>query len=271
MPPLLCASPFILDQSFPRCEQDLLIIAHALGEIQNHIECDRIHLILTTDLQQIVEEFDWSRTGPYPLLGEIFKLLNLWFLQPHDRLVKIDVENIDNYHPHPLPQSCRKEGLTIFWSDEVGRILTLHDRYSRSKFFIGIGCESAFAGEKLGLLDNPNNQRAFPLIGPREIDLLQDAYEWSTPLDIHQKEVTFQDVHKNYKILGATHIQSPTSGSHYKVMFRGQRPWVLDPNNDPIPERFLRELIEITGYPINVIKTALVFGKLPDRVIRFKS
>ena len=57
MPPLLCASPVILDQSFPRNEYELRIVAIALGEIEKLISENRIHVLLTDVLSQIILEF----------------------------------------------------------------------------------------------------------------------------------------------------------------------------------------------------------------------
>ncbi len=271
MTPLLCASPVILDQSFPRDDSELLLVADALGELEGHLQKDTVHLILTADLRAFVEAFDWTRTGPYPLLNDIFRLLNQWFLQPHDRLVGVNVSEVENYKPHPLPRGTEKQGLVEIWSDEVGRMLVLHDACcTGNEFFVGVACVFAFAGEDVGEYDNPSNQRVFPLVGPDTIDQLADAYEWDVPSDVHRKHVGFDDAHKNCMAIGATRVDSPSGGSHYRVIFEGRRPWVLDPNTDPIPERFLRELVGITGYPIAVIKTVLINGKLPPKVLRFE-
>ena len=69
MPPLICGSPLILDQSFPRDEEELSAVARALGEIEKQLENNDIHLVLTEGLAQIVEEFDWvNRGSSYSLL-----------------------------------------------------------------------------------------------------------------------------------------------------------------------------------------------------------
>lgn len=272
MPPLLCPSPVILDQSFPRDEYELRLVGEALGEIQNCIEKNRAHLILTDILRDLVESFDWVRTGPYPLLSIIFGLLNQWLLQPHVRLIEVDVSNVDDYQPHPLPQSTGKQGLAECWADEVGKLLTLHDSFcTGTQFFVGIACESAFAGEDLGEYDNPTGQRAFPLVGPDDLNQLLDAYDWQIPIDMYDRSVSFDSAFKNCGIIGATHVDPPASGSHYKVHFEGQRPWPLDKNTDPVPERYLRELTAITGYRLSVIKYALINGELPPKTLRFET
>ena len=186
MPPLICASPIILDQSFPRNEDELRIVKVALGEIQYFIENDLAHVILTNGLRDIVESFDWNQSSKY----DIYKLLDQWFLQKHKRLVEIDVSNIKDYVAHPIPKGCSGQGLVIFWADELGRMLVLHDRCCPvGRFFIGVGCERAFAGDCLGEYDNPNGERVFPLVGPENINKLAEAYEWVLPKGRIKKKV----------------------------------------------------------------------------------
>ncbi len=270
MPPLICASPIILDQSFPRNKNELNIIAISLGELQDYIEKDKIHLILTAGLRDLIDEFDWNPSRPYPLLNEIYRLITHWFLQPNNRLVEINVEHVKKHEPHPVPIGTENEGLVDFWADELGKILTLHDEYStRNEFFIGVACEPAFANNDTCQYDIQNDSRVFPLVGPDTLDQLNDAYKWDIPPNIRQKSVSFNDALKNVSILGATAIDSPSGGSHYKVKFEGERPWTLDPNVDPVPDRFLRELTCITHYPLLVIKTALINGCIPEKRLRF--
>lgn len=112
----------------------------------------------------------------------------------------------------------------MFWSDEMGKILWIHDSCChREIFFVGIACEFAFSGEEPGTYHNPDNSRAFPLVGPDDLDTLDDAYDWDTPYDIHQKQVSFDAARKRCTVIGATGIEPPSSGSHYKVKFKGQR------------------------------------------------
>ncbi len=273
MPPLLCASPVILDQSFPRDNDELTLVAGALGEIEGLLQTDKARLVLTDVLRDLVEDFEWQRAGPFLLLNDIHRLLNQWFLQPHERLVKIDVSHIERYRPHPLPKGRENQGLIEFWSDELGKMLVFHDSYCCStEYFIGVACESAFSGGTLTEYDNPDSRRAFPLVGPNEVEYLSDAYDWSDiPADIHQRKVTFDNACRNCFLIGAIRIDNPSSGSHYKVRFKGSRPWILDSNYDPVLEDHLKELVEITGYPLNVIKTALIEGRMPmKRVLRFQ-
>jgi len=270
MPPLICCSPAILDQSFPRNEEELTIVAVALGEIQGCIQGDEVYLIITHDLRELILAFDWNVRSRYPLLLDIYRLLDQWMLQRHEHLVEINVSEVCEHCPHPVPQGCTLVGLVEIWSDEVGKILFLHDRCCpRREFFIGVACASAFAGKEKGAYDNPDGNRCFPLIGPDDLNQIADAYEWDIPPNIHQKNVSFDDVMKNYNAIGASCVESPSSGSHFLVKFDRGRSWPLDRNFDPLPVDHLRQLIAITGYPLAVIKTALINGKLPEKVLRF--
>lgn len=275
MPKLLCPSPVILDQSFPRDDDELNLVAVALGELQLYIEEDKAHLIVTNILRDLVadfEGFDWTPPSRDKIQGEIYRLIQQLLLRKHERLVQldnyIDLSSIREYSPHPIPKGCEKQGLVEMWSDELGIILVLHEQCrKKDEYFIGVACEHGFAGEPIGEYDNSENTRAFPLVGLENIDILADAYEWDTPKDIHQKPVSFQNAKKNIHIIGGTIAR--TEGDHFNVVFEGGRTWPLT-LRDPVPPPFLDELVPITHYPLKVIKTALITGKLPTKINKFE-
>lgn len=273
MPPLLCLSPVLLDQSFPRDEEELQRVAIALGEIQGCIENDEAHLVVTEPLEEVVEVFEWDHPqlcSMYSLLQIIRDLLNQWFLQRHERLVKLKVPEDLDFQSHPVPKGSENQGLVEDWSVEVGKVFALHSECSKSReFFIGVACDCAFAGEELGEYDNPGSNPTFPLIGPEDVNSLADAYEWSVPDGIRRRAVCFDDAYRNCFLLGATSIGPPSGGSHYKVKFpECDRPWPLDRNVDPLPLRFLKQLVPLAGYPLEVIIYALVNGVLPEYRLR---
>lgn len=269
MPPLICCSPVILDQSFPRNRLELNLVVDTLVKIQEQIKCDEVHLILTEQLAELVENFDWNIREEYAILRDIYNLLNQWFLQQHERLIRIDLSDINEYYKHPIPEGCESQGLVDFWSDEVGKLLSKHDNHcSRNEFFIGIACESAYCIGQPRHYINPESLRVFPLVGPVEISSLEDAYDWCISPEVRNKNVSFQDVIRNYRAIGSHSLERPDGGSHFKLKFKGHRPWILDSNIDPVAKNHLRELISITGYPFSVIKYTLLYGKLPERRIR---
>lgn len=270
MPPLLCPSPTLLDQTFPRSFEELRRVGIAFGSLQEMLENDSAHLVVTDSLADLVQLFDWQREDAqdeYPLLLTIFTLLTNWFLQQHERLVRIAVPPGLPFSPHPLPIGTDPRGLVDDWSSEVGALLALHASIaSQGEFFIGIPCDSAFAGSALGSYSQSLAGAAFPLVGPREAVSLSDAYEWALPAGIRDRSISFKDALANCHCLGEATIDEPHGGSHYKVKFAGKaRPWPLDRNVDPIPERFIRELVQITGYPFEVVISALSSGTLPHR------
>jgi hypothetical protein len=158
--------------------------------------------------------------------------------------------------------------LVEIWSDELGIILVLHDQCcNKDEYFIGVACEQGFAGEPVSEYDNSENTRAFPLVGPNNIKILAEAYEWDTLPNIHDKQVGFQDAKKNIHVIGG--IVARCKGDHFNVVFEGGRTWTLT-LRDPVPPPFLDELVPITHYPLRVIKTALITGKLPRKILKFE-
>lgn len=276
MPCLLCLSPVLLDQSFPRDEEELRTVASALGELEKFLSGDSAQLITTQTLFDFIGAFDWASTNPN-LLTEIYRFLSQILLRQDDRIVDMDKYiNLSNssttqtHYPHPLPGRCEnQEGLLDLWSDELGKILCVHDQCVSDDFFIGVACANGFSGESLDEYINPKEYRVFPLICPDNINILLDAYEWDIPNDIHQRSVSVENVKRNCKVIGGV-LEKPDRDSHYKVKFQGQRSWTFSINDDPVPEPYLRELVDLTPFPKNVIKAALISGSLPARVLRLE-
>jgi hypothetical protein len=241
MPPLLCGSPCILDQSFPRSTHELETVIDALGAIEECVQENLAHLLLTDTLAELTETFDWNRTKDYPLLIDIYRLLAIWFLQPHERLVRIRTDGVREYVRHPVPEGVDDKGLAEFWAEELGKLLVLHDRCAEDdRYFIGIACERAFAGGEINKYIEPLPTRYFPLVGPGGIGQLSDAFVWEgVPKNAKDRWVSVADARKRLFLLGAKAIESPERGSHYRVTFPGRRSWVLDSNCDPVPDTFL--------------------------------
>lgn len=268
MPPLICVPPAILDQSFPRTDSELKRAALALGNMVVALDSNEAGLILTPILRDFVQDFDFEDRADYPLLLDIHRLLAQLLLQPHDGVVQVDLSRVVGHHPHPIPVGCGGDNLTVFWADEMGRLLLVHGRTSPpGLFYIGVACIYAFAGERQGRYDS--DQRAFPLVGIHDFRTrLTDADEWDVDANVRRTPVTFRLAKRNCGVIGAVGVKSPSSGSHYKVIFPGTRSWVLDSNHSRIPEQYLRELCDITGYPIDVIWHALLRGEMPGKRAR---
>jgi hypothetical protein len=272
MPPLLCPSPEILDQSREREGDELQRIAVALGSIVETVSVGAAHVLLTPILREVVSGFARQPWKHHGLMLEVYRLLSYWFLQRHDALVELDVSSVTDYDAHAVPVGCTKGGLVPFWADELGRLLVIHDECGPSNgFSIGIACDRAFAGEPLGAFDGAHAGRVFPLVGPDQVkSVLLDAYEWEIDRNLIRKHISLRLARENCFALGATKVLPPERDSHFKFVFPGHpRNWTLSRNDDPVPVRYLRQLCDITGYPLGVVRHALLAGVLPGKRLRF--
>jgi len=268
MPPLLCPPPNLVDQNFPRSVRELNSVRTALGAIVRLLDQEKCELMLTGVLREFITQldqgFDWSRIAEYPELQVILSILAQFGLQQHG-VQTIDVSHIAEYTRHPLPTGCEDSEFAMSWSDELGRLWILHSQHcSPGSYFIGVACARAFAGEPKGTYANPDHYPEFPLVGPDEVTTLDDSCDWEIPLDLHQREVSFDDAYKRVRILGGR-VEKPNASSHYQVRFEGKRSWPLDRNLQRIPDRFIKQLQPITGYPFDVIKYVLLVGDWPKR------
>ena len=275
MPSYVCLSPTLADHCFPRSEKQLRIVAIALGRLSELAEEQKIKIIQTSLFSQLVEGCSWEQPG---LIGEIYRHLQCWFLLAGHQTVAADLDDIQNFALHPLPKGCAEwEGFQDYWAAEMGKLLVKHDTCSdRGDYFIGIACELAFADLAPNTYE-PNVQgRRFPLVGPNTCDctsshaLLSDGEEFDVPGWVKDAQVSFSQAKKNITVIGASHVDDPRGGggSHYIVNFPGKRPWPLDKNHDPVVPDYLNQLTKITGYPLLVIKYALIEGALPEKRCR---
>jgi len=270
MPPLVSPCPMILDHSFPRSCADLRLVSVALGELQLMAEDGALCILLTDVLAEFIDSIDWQRQGAeQSLLREVYRFLVNLFLYEGPYCVRVDVNSVVGHDPHPLPRGYNSAGLVEWWSDELGKLLAKHDCHcAGSQFFVGVACARAFAESAICEYENCNTRRFFPLVGPNTVNSLEDAFEWEVPNDYRLSSVEFLQAKRNCQVLGATKVAPPSSGSHYKVGFANGCSWILDRNLSPIPDNFLRQLEPITGYPLPVIKYAMIEGKLPRRFLR---
>ena len=267
MPPLICPSPILVDHSFPRDDNELRRAAVALGELAGLLEQGEIELLLTVALEDLLSVFDaGSGDRPYSLIHDIHGLLDTLMLNTPDGVVRVNLDSVEFSTKHPIPESCSDDGLVDLWSEEMGKLLSVHDNVQTGTgFFIGVACDLAFSGQPLGKY-RPPPTRALPLVGPTDMAALESSCGWSVLPATHGREVSFAQVIRNIHLLGATEVRPPGSGSHYMVSFPGTRPWPLDKNVDPLPDRFLKQLIDKTGYALPVIKSVLVSGRKPRSV-----
>lgn len=271
---LLCPSPVVLDQSFPRSDEELRLVASALGELQACIENRSVRLILTESLRQIIDDVEWQgrAVNQYPLLAEIHRLFVQMFLQPHNGIIFVRFLEHQDSPPHPVPTSAANGPWIDLWQEELGQLLSIHNQTcDAGRCYIGIADERGFAGV-LNVDNQPathGEMRSFPLIGPDNFEVLSDHAYYYVSEDVVSKPISFSQAKSNCKLLGATAVLNPRNGSHYKVVFpNAPRPWTLDSNLREIPDRYLSELQEITGYEKCFVIAVLVSGRLPPRKLK---
>ncbi len=216
MPPLLCLPPVLIDHSFPRDDHELNIASVALGEIIEEVESEQAQLLPMQIYDVLFDESNvyWgekrSKEG-YKLLPTIQTALGRLSLRMQrniELLEAIDILNVQSYLPHPVPQGFDDaEEMAQLWSEELGKILILHDNCigkNKNKFFVGVVSAEAFAlGEDEAIEDyiNPDNRRAFPLVGLGYKQKLADAYDWSIPSGTRDKQITFGTLNEITELL----------------------------------------------------------------------
>lgn len=272
MPPLISPSPAILDQSFPKSLDELSAVLLSLGELESLLNEDKIHLFLTNALAEWVLDFEWSPPENCPKLNLIFQFISNLFLSPTNGVVRLSLESIDckEEECHPLPEQNNNLGWSELWRYEFGKLFKLYKQIKKTnEEFIAIACEYGFSGRTTRIIADEQLEQSFKYVGLKEFIELDDAYYWMTETGILTRNVEFKVAKKNIYKLGATKITNPRSGSsHYPVHFKGERSWPLDSNDDPVPLVYLRQLVQITHYPIEVVVHVLLYNEFPPKQIK---
>ncbi len=269
MPPLLSPSPNLIDQSFPRNVAELQSITSALQRITEGVHEGTFSFLLTLPLRTFLQDgrvnFDWTKISEFQGLHTVYSALAQLGLQQAGVEV-IDLSGVGEYRTHPLPRGTEPCPSAAMWADEIGRLRSVHDGClpRDGTPFVGVACTTAFSGGCVGCYDNPQNEPCLPLVGPKEVEALSDSEEWDVDPGCRAWIVTFDEAKRNVKLLGGQ-VRKPGGSSHYEVKFSGQRTWPLDHNYREVPDPFLKELIPITGLPIEVIKYTLREGERPKR------
>jgi hypothetical protein len=219
----------------------------------------------TPVLEEVAQSLNWQDQADYALLTDIHRLLTQLVLQPGTWLARIDVSDVIEYDPHTVPQPIEDGGLVDVWSDEVGRLRSRYLRCRNVQDHAGLADAHAWADS--GQERYQPDEEGFRLLGPSDLDGLGDAFEWHAPRSI-AGAVGVADFRRNCHLIGASEIRPPRRGSHYKVYFPRARSWTLDVNTDPIPTRFLAELVPIAGMSLDCIISTLLTGEPPSRALR---
>lgn len=266
--------PSILDQSFPRNVDELSTVAICLGEIESCLQSGRLRIISTNVFTEFLSDFEWCNRGEesYPLLHDIYNFLSYIFTNGREYCHIIDTQSVAHFTNHCLPSGCEPNGLAAIWQDETGRLLSLHDAHTTDdRYFIGIACAEAFSKAIAARRGHPGDGgRAFPLVGPVDLQSLACPFEWEVRDEDIRGEISVALARRNIAVLGGE-VREPPESSHQKIRFsNSDRPWILDRNVDPLPHRFLKQLESISGYPYQVVRYALLHGELPNYRFRLR-
>lgn len=262
---LLVPSPSIIDQSFPRTKAILNAARIALVRAWELSEVGELRLVLTPKMIDLANPALWEWEGAAPEVIEVYAHLQNFLLGVGGSLVL--VEGLPTNAGHPVPACAGDDALfTKEWAQEVASVAALQASLGGEPF-IGVMCAFGMAGESVCTYDGPASAGQLALVG-EDLTGLGTEWEWQIDPDLLRRGVSFNDALRNIPLLGGE-ARTGTSGSHIPIDFDGgRRPWVLDPNDDPVPEAYVKELVGILGLSYPCIKTVLLTGAFPAQVSR---
>lgn len=259
---LLSLSPRTLDQSFPRSKEDLECASVCLGELITLSQSGKIKILFTNLTGEFINDIQWEQHENVPLLSDIQRALALLFLSNGVLSVICDVQNDGNSTLHPLPNNCCANGNAEIWQEEMGIIFSIHQHHVKNgSNYIGIACDQAFAGYALS--EYPPEAVGFPIVGPQYISDIKEFESY----EVHQNDIgesiSYASAKKNLHVIGGK-VEKAKGTSHHRVTFRdAPRPWVLDKNDDPVPDAYLKQIVPLSGLREDVIRFALLHGRMP--------
>lgn len=266
MPPAMCPPPDIFQNAFENYELDK--VSYIFEYLEEAAKREEICLILTDPLKELLRNTNLSNLGSY--WGTIGSILWQWILQPHRAILTVNTQLIDEFSNHPLPTGIGDGCLVDTWMMESGRLLVIHQHCNEGQnYFIGVLCPDALNGNEKRTYNTEG--LGFPLVGPDDLNTLEDAYEFIVPHGYGQRVVNERLVRKNYHAIGASYIDDARGeGDHFLLIFDSGHSWPYDPSWDHIPPHGYLQLREITGLSTNVIKYCLTEGEEPEKRHRLR-
>lgn len=257
----------IIDQEFPRTDDQLRCTAVTLGELSMRARHKGLILAVPDIFVDVARDFDWNYARG-SIRSEIYHLLNLLLFQPHNGVGRIRFRATAEYQDHPVPEYCNDLGNVEFWASEMGKVVALHRACPEfGGRCAGVACVLAFSGDPIGEYRQSEAPR-FPLVGPRELEDLIDAFEWETSQNDHTIRVGYREVCKNYRLIGAVTNDMNAQG-HDVLRFKSGASWPFSKKwGDNFSNECLGELEEHANLPLRIIKRALGRGLKPKPVLR---
>jgi hypothetical protein len=267
LPALIFPSPVIVDQAFPRTDDQLRYTALTLGALSAEASRNSLILGVPEIFIEVAKDFNWCDSRG-SIRSEIYNLLNLLIFQPHRNVGRVTCRAVGAYQAHPIPTYCNVLGNVEFWAEEMGRLVARHQHCTDAgKRCAGVACILAFSGHKLGRYRSSKASR-FSLVGPAELAQLSDAFEWQTAKNDHTIKVSYSDVCRNFRLIGAVSNDMNAQG-HSVLRFSAGASWSFSQKwGNDIGDNALKELIPFTNLPLRIIKRALGRSLKPRMVLR---
>lgn len=262
MPSWVCPPPLLLDLSFPHSMEELTAAEDALVDLDGRLDSGEAILVLTPMMGLLLTEVDYSCGAGQ--VAHISGWLESIVMGKGNHVVWFDPEEGDGaLHPE-MP--CCAAGNSELWRESAQSISRGLRAAGAPVGAIGVVCIGASAGGDL-CPSWPVDASHLVLVSTRDLGQLESAYKYEYDPSVLARPCSLQSVRDHHKLLGATSIKRKrVGGSHVEsAVFPGGRPWPLDVNDDPIPEKNITSLQRCARLPGPYVRTVLNTGHPPAR------
>lgn len=267
MPKLLLLPPLLIDHTFPHNEEELEIVSYSLSSvISDYLNTKKIILLIPESFDLFMEFYEWDNCGS--IQSQIYLILRDIVTTPTENIIKISLEKVvDNYHEFP---NCTNNSHNVdIWCHDIGKLYYVHTVAADDKgAFIGIICPYAFSNKNCEHKCHIKPQKGnFPYINNTNLYSLEEPDYYEIPVEFYNKDVSFVDAKKNIHLLGGT-VRKKTGSSHYPVSFPNARTWILDSNDDPVPQKYINNLAKNLKIDPGLINYVLITGGYPPKLLK---
>ncbi len=265
-------SPVFLDQAFPRTDNELRIVATALGDLQEELELGRVVLIFPEVFESFLDLslYAWGQSGRCDswlrdIANYLFQIVNSF----PKSVIRISLEPVKNQRPHPIPGGIASL-LTDEWALQMADLLARHDAaIAGDRYFIGIASPYKCAGVDAGGYEPPLPARYFPLVSTAAVrgDLLP-FITYRCPQNVKSQRLTYRHVRQNYRCIGGLELKDVPGSDHQRLVFATGK-WVeFDTGGKRdatlVPDAWTAQIcakLELASDACDGIKAALIEGR----------